>query len=72
MEDDVILGHQLDKVAGALVVQDFEFWIETSDGEVIVDALMSRSYGLSCSILEGLFKDGVVIVVIYDEDVLVA
>ena len=45
---------------------------ETSDGEVIVDALMSGSYGLSCSILEGLCKDGVGTVVIYDEDALVA
>ena len=57
---------------GALVVHNFEFWLETSDGEVIVDALMSGSYRLSCSILEGICKDGVGIVVIYNEDVLVA
>ena len=35
-------------------------------------ALMSGSYRFSCSILEGFCKYGVGIVVIYDEDVLVA
>ena len=57
---------------GALVVQNFEFWLETSDGEVLVDAMMSVSNGFSCSVLEGLCKYGVGIVVLYDEDVLVA
>ena len=72
MEDDVVLGHEFDQVSGALVFQNLEFWLETSDGEVLVDALMIGSHGFSCSIFEGLCKDGVGIVVIYDEDVFVA
>ena len=47
-------------------MQNFDFWLETSDGEVLVDALMSISNGFSCSTFEGLSKDGVGIVVIYD------
>lgn len=72
LEVNIICMEELAEEGGSFIIQSLELWFEATGNEKGVYFLEGSDDGLCGSILDGLSKDGIAIVVINNKKIVVA